>query len=155
MIFPPFWSAEETGSASYWRVSITDNNGSASFTGFGEFILAESIGGSGVQSEGTPSADGFAEGSSNLQRGNNGLTNDAWLWNFGDVGAHWYQIRFASNRTIVEFGFTSCTNTAIQPVNQMPKNFKLQKSTDGSSWVDVISPSAQTGWSAGETRRFS
>lgn len=125
----------EGSSRIYWRILELDNFGDATGIAIGDLQMRGSPGGASILTGGTASVSDLSAG------GTVALAYDgsfASLW-FADSGPtnQWFQYQFPSSVEVVEIAIGQGTSV-INPLTRMPKNGKLQKSSDGATWEDVF-----------------
>jgi hypothetical protein len=140
-------SGSPYGTHLYWRVRVTANNGSSRIA-IGELEFRADIGTSDQANGGTASADASFLG--NVPA--NAFANDAgtsfWV---GGGSTGWLAYQFPSPVAVQQI---QITHRADGFTTDAPKDFVIEYSDDGSSWVGVWSVTNQTGWSASEVRAF-
>jgi hypothetical protein len=128
-------------------VRVTANNGSSRIA-IGELEFRADIGTSDQANGGTASADASFLG--NVPA--NAFANDAgtsfWV---GGGSTGWLAYQFPSPVAVQQI---QITHRADGFTTDAPKDFVIEYSDDGSSWVGVWSVTNQTGWSASEVRAF-
>lgn len=128
-----------------WRVYVTAQVNSSSWTSIYELEMHETAGGADQCSGGTASADGYG-GSDVPARAFDNSTSTRWSRGSTAVPC-WIQYTFSSPKTIREVAMY------VQAVNDSPKNFQIQY-WNGSAWVTYWSVSNYTSWSANQWRTF-
>lgn len=134
-----------------YRLLVTANNGDT-YLGICEIELYESIGGAPVPSTGVW-ATASADDNTNLARyAFNGNPANNWRVTFAG-GPQWVQQYFPSSLVVPQYGVKNW-NTSTGAATRAPKDWKLQRSTDGVTWNDLHTVTGQTGWAQGELRKF-
>lgn len=140
----------------YWRILITQNDGSASFCGFTECELRGTVGGSDLTS--AASALACTLSSSDINSGNAAryaFSDDGNGWLSATASTSWirwdFQTQGIGQQNVVQIRIEGSHNAP----NASPRNFELQWSDDGSSWTTVMTVTGATGWTgAGDWRTF-
>ena len=133
----------------YYRWVFTANNGD-SRTSINELELYLAIGGATVHRN-AGDITGPEENNSTL-----GLKNA-----FDGTTASWRVVsasptvtkHFDEDIVVVQYGIANGTPTT-SAAGRAPKDWTLQRSTDGSSWTTVSTVAGETAWTAGELRKF-
>lgn len=139
-------------------IRITANNGST-YTSIQEIELASEIGGSDITqpypSNAYSQSDFYAPYGNNASKIiDNNLTdyvNSAWV-SAGSAADHWVAIDLKVQREIAE--------VKIYPQNyadgllRAPKNFKIQGSNDGVTFIDIAEYADVTNWVVGQPKVF-
>jgi hypothetical protein len=137
----------------FWRVLISDNNGSASFTSIAELELRASAGGADLTGSGIPlystqsttsgnssSAAGFDNSNATRWRTTNATMPSYLGYDFG-IPVDIRQVAITATATSGEL--TTC-----------PKDFTIQYSDDGAAWTTANTITAQTSWTVSQQRLF-
>ena len=140
---------------SYWQILISRaaNNTDNFYAALSEIQFRSSAGGSDLTS---PSLRGCVYGNSVFSTNYAYLAfddSDTTFWEsdirFNEpVPIRWH---FTGDVDIVEYALTS---DAAYFSTEAPRDWKLQYSGDGITWVDAHTVSAETGWSSKETRIY-
>lgn len=140
-----------------WRIRVSDNNGSATTT-FMEVELRAALAGA---DQTTPAVDATTRdriGGSVPNSGGHpvGAFDDSIAFTLAaaqvtNAMPNFLDYRFASPVSILQIAITS----RVDGFNdQAPKDFKLQRSSDGISFTDIATFSGSTGWTPGLVRTF-
>ena len=124
----------------YWRVYITANNG-GSRASFYEVELRGTAGGSNLCTGGTVNANDQWDPASQALDG-----NTATRWSSNGTPA-WWSYAFPSAVQITQIVITADSTDA-------PRDFQLQWSLNGSTWIAAASFTGQVGWALGTPRTF-
>jgi hypothetical protein len=145
----PIGSVKASSDASEWRVFITDNQGSGTFSSIAEVELRATIGGADQCTGGTPwaSSVNFTQGSVAGGFDNSNSTK----WQAVDATLpQWLAYAFTTAPNVTELALTApATN-----VGDTPTVFRLQYH-DSEQWQDKYSIVTPATWTAGEQRVFS
>lgn len=129
----------------YWRIYISANNGGTN-TSLNEIEFYDAILGKNIATGGTPSASSSVFGYA-PDAAFDGITYNGWSTTAMPV---WIKYDFGSAKTIGGFGF----HIGGSGGTEAPKDFELQWSDDNSTWTTYISKTNETGYTAGEFRRY-
>ena len=144
----------------WYRLFVIDNNGDASLIQLNEMQLRDTLGGADVTAVLTNvSTEAVASGQQVNSEAYRAFDSGgaASHWVVGAVTNQWLAYRFAvAPAPIVQIALT-CDGTSSAPA-RMPKNFKLQSSTNSTNgsdgtWTDLQSW-LSTGWTRPLTRTF-
>lgn len=143
-----------------WRVYITDNHGSASYTGLAELEMADAVAGANLCTGGTPISSS-SHGSYGEERAFNGLhTNPGdYGWITSGSGAtrlpSWIGYQFATAVQIREFRIWS-NEDGLTGGNDDPRDFVLQYYDDQlADWVSTdASYTNEPAWTNYEQRTY-
>lgn len=114
----------------YWRISISANNGNASYTGLSEVELRTTEGGTDVTSPSTVVTSGTLYSGS--YPGSNTVDNNTGTMWLGSVGANFLMYDLSSPTVISEIRMYPYS------VDSAPKDFVVQGSNDGVTFTDVV-----------------
>lgn len=135
----------------YWRLYVTALNSGGSQLYIFEVELRASVGGADLTNYGTtPVAESsfLDNGEGTVYLGAYTIDNylsDGWVTPTGAIPA-WVRYDLGTPKSVVEFAILPYPSAGY-----CPRDFKIQGSTDGSSWLDVKSftaVAAWTGWQA-------
>lgn len=131
---------------SYWRINITANNGSA-YNAITELQFRTTVGGTSVAVGGTALESSHYNGNvASLAFDGNTAT----FWNDNGFGMPQYLgYHFTSPVSICEIAITAWTNYDFAQ-----KNFTVDYSDDGSTWIVATTILNETGWGSNETRTY-
>lgn len=135
----------------YYRLLVTANNGD-SFLGVCEVELYASIGGAAIASPTVEGDHSGYDGSNPGRNAWNGNSANNWRVTFAG-GPQWVSQIFPSSLIVAQYGVRNW-NTSVGYGSRAPKDWKLQRSTDGITWSDLHTVTGETGWSQGELRKF-
>lgn len=122
----------------YWRISISANNGSATYTGLSEVELRTTVGGADITSPSTAVTSSTLYTSSYPSSNTvDNSTGTAWL---ATVGATWIMYDLVTPTVIAEIGMYPYTSA----LTSAPKDFVVQGSNDGTTFTDVVAFSGIT-----------
>lgn len=145
------------GMHAYWRVRVTANNGAVSASEIRRLQLRGSAGGADQAGGGTAISSGafstaylpaFAFGP------DNGVLADeknSWASTNGSPVNVWLGYRFASPIPVAEVALIAPKS---EPRTQMPRDFAIEFSDNGTTWTTARTYRGATGWSAGELRAY-
>jgi hypothetical protein len=151
----------DTGPHRYWRMFITDNNGSADWTSVNRLEMYSSAldGPARIDrcSGGTPiySSQGGSPGTELASCAFDDVNGLIWTTSPQITGRlnSYIGYDFGSPIAIDRFGVQARGLNATS-VLQTPKSFRFEYSDDNVSWTTLFTPSDQTGWLANEQRLF-
>lgn len=141
----------------HWRIYISANNGD-SYTAIQEVELRATIGGADITSPSgmTVTQSSFYAPSSN--NGSRAFDDDytdfsfrAWIDNAAGFPC-WVAIDLNTAASVAEVAMW-CQAYGGGPA-RAPKDFKVQGSSDGSTWTDVQTFTNATGWTSGTPMTF-
>lgn len=130
---------------SYWRIRVTKTQ-AVNYSSFGEIEMAATIGGADQCVGGTPS-DSAGAGAATVFDNN---TETAWWWY---DPPQWVAYQFATPVAVASVRITA-ENGNFAGVAASPKDFTVEYSDNGTSWVVAATVTGQTGWAAREVRTF-
>jgi hypothetical protein len=143
----------------YWRILVTDNVGSTEYVDADKFVGAARVGfrtaaGGADDNSGTGTADSFY--AAGYEPANCFDGNPATRWATSATALpHWVRRDYGAGneKSIVEVVWQS-ENSLLAAQTQVPKDFSVQYSDNGSSWTTLWSVTGQTAYTANETRVF-
>ncbi len=147
-------SSGAAGAARYWRVYFTANNGDS-------FLIVPAVSWKSSAGVAVPVYGAVAHSARNSpstppgQDGSrviDGLTNTFWAVGGGGVN-QWLRFDFLTSSRPGRLMITARID-ANAPA-QAAKDFKIESSSDASTWTTVSTVTGQTSWAQGETREFS
>ena len=141
---------QEPGEHRYWRLYITANSNGSSYTGAAEIeLLIEGVDqtGSGVASasaeqSGNPASAAVDDSASSFWGTYSQAVPQSWSYDFGS-GVY---------RDIDSISIRARPDSYYY---EAPRDFVVQYSDDGTTWIDKKSFAGETGWTSGEVRTFS
>jgi hypothetical protein len=145
----------------YYRLSVTSNNGDPSQVSLGELflygppnlvpIMSGNTTPSGVGVASSSDASSTAYMAFDNAYDNTSITTIAAVPTSG--APVWWQYQFNGPTEVVSLALWAPLDPTH--VNEMPQAFSLQGSIDGSTWATLTNAiSAETGWNAGERRAY-
>lgn len=138
--------------AVYWRLSISANDGDASFTSLGELEMYSGDSRLNRCTGGTATASTEESGHAATRAFNSSLVGGQyWATASGSATPSWLQYQFASPITIDRFMIRHIKTASL---TGMPKDFTLQYSNDGVSWATQHTVTGQTAWTRNAGRLF-
>lgn len=134
------------GTSSYWRLYVTAASPGSTFR-IADMQIRSAVGGADLTQPNGPArvSGALSNASSDLEVFDN---DTATRWTSPNANPHWVWYAFGKDIDIAQIAITVSSDGAG------PKDFKLQKSGDGSTWVDALTVTGQVGWGAFETRLF-
>ena len=128
----------------YYRLNITANNGDTSFTSVEDLYLCATAGGSQAATGGTPSASTEYSSSFDAAKAFDGIGTSQWFTASGSAVPSWlqYDLGAGNEVAVVEYTIAAYTGEA----GRAPKDWELQGSVDGSTWVTLDSQAGVTDW---------
>ena len=135
----------------YWRINITAVNGNLTSVSLANLELYTAIPGANIASGGTASASSVFAGIYVASLAFNSQLND--FWNSAAGAPQWlaYDFGAGNEKAIVSVGLHGRDGPAA---DQMPKDFDVQYSDNGSTWTTEWSVTNQTSWIPGQFRKF-
>lgn len=140
----------------YWRIYVTANQGGGAYTALGELELRATVGGADQCGAGTGGAQGTATADSEYSaayRAINAfsdLTTDTWA---SQPGAdHWLRYQAPTPISVAQVAMTS--HSSYSDGAEMPKDFLIQSSDNGSSWTTEKTVTNAV-WTSGQTKLYS
>lgn len=151
----PWPDGSSVGPFRYFRIYISDNNGSA-YVSIEELDVYEGVTdvADGI-TEGNTAASSTDSGSSRSNAFDGNYTNGTAVWaNNGDGVPAWLSFDTGASRSPTSYAIT-CQNHGVGP-DRAPQDFTFQGSNDGLTgpWTDIDTRTGETAWSPGETRTF-
>jgi hypothetical protein len=146
LVFPTYPAANDTAYPAY-RINVSALNGST-YTSLAEFEMFNRLGtpitsvGNGTGSASTVYGTGYE-----ADKAFDGIMTNQWA--SGSGLPSWLGYQFTSPKSVFEYKLTSSTT-----LNEAPKAFTIQTTSDGIAWDDRWCVYNQTGWVANETRFF-
>lgn len=128
-------AAGDSASRIYWRILELDNYGDATGITVGDIAMRSAPGGANILTGGTASASKISAGGS-VGSAYDGSFANFWFADSAPTN-QWFQYQFPSAIEVVEIALGQGTSV-VNPFTRMPKNGKLQKSSDGATWEDVF-----------------
>lgn len=131
----------------YWRVNVTLNNG-GTFVTVHEAEFRATTGGADLTTPATPVTASSSHSTTPVSNViDNNLTSS---WSTNSLNTGWFRVDLGSAQALAQVtlrgpdsGFT----------NRGPRDFAIEGSSDGATWVAVRTFSAVT-WAASETKAF-
>lgn len=140
----------------YLRIYISANNGDADLTGIQEIELASTAGGADVtvpaMSTAHSSAYGGYESPKLIDNDFTNISSGCWMTGLGVPFPHWVSVNLGSQQNMAEIRMWGQAATGGLP--RSPKDFKIQGSNDGTTWVDIKTFTNVTGWAVGVPKTF-
>jgi len=126
----PVPTVNGTNGYAYWRLTVlTCAAGNDGYTQIEDLIFATSVGGSTIATGGTATASG----STGSETPDKAFAGTGGYWTSANMGAGvagaWIQYQFASPVVPTYFKLQGVQD------NRIPETFKIEASTDGSTWV--------------------
>lgn len=150
-----------TVAARYWRLYIDQTNAhDNTFAEVGYFEMMSTIGGSTIATGGTPSASSQGGSGTNGTAAGafTGATTDRWYSANGQAEPSWLAYDFGASVIIRQIGirYPYSPPSGGDAGRNAPALFRMQYSTDGSSWFDAASFDirANPNFAFGERRTF-
>lgn len=142
---------------SYWRITVTDNNG-GQYVGIDqiEFLLSDTdqtVPENVLENVITASSQENVSNSPD-NAFNNLAVVDQWTSDTVVQGNINEWIQYQSLTAIGATAVSIRSNTVDDHSTNMPKDFIVQKSNNGTDWVTVRTVAGSSGWSIGEKRTF-
>lgn len=143
--------AYATGGARYWRILVSDTNGTSACSAT-KIEMRETASGADVTGSGTASASSENSGTFAASKAFDGNAGTFWV-SAGVLPHYWIAYDFGSgnNKTITEIVWQSRTDGFS---GEAPNTFAVQQSSDGSTWLTTWLVKGSASWSTGETRTF-
>ena len=137
--------------AQYWRINVTALNGGDPTGAISDMTFKDSGGSAISVAGGTASASSSAGGNAPANAFDGDANND---WAFTTGVSQWVKMAFSG--TVTPYSLDMQGVNASYPAQSVnaPSAFDIQYSLDDISWFTIVSPSGQTGWTAGEVRNF-
>tara|TARA_A100000171_G_scaffold53079_1_gene76351 strand:- start:29228 stop:33025 length:3798 start_codon:yes stop_codon:yes gene_type:complete len=137
----------------YWRLLILDNNGNTSDIGVGEFELRETASGASaaVGAGGTASASGGADADEAFDGSQ--VSGNGWSMTNSDAWPQWLQYQFSSEQEVAEYGVGSWI-TSGSVATKSARDYILQASRDGVTWVNLDYQELQSSWTFGDLKTY-
>lgn len=132
----------------YWRINVTANDGDPRYLAIAEMEMRATVGGADQCVGGVANASSITSGfEADKAFDNNSETR--WSPPPGTTTG-WLSYQFTTPVEVVEYTIQA------HPVegDRSPRNWTLEYSDDGSTWVAVDSRDGVTGWTNGEIRTF-
>lgn len=149
------------GAHRYWRLFVTQNDGSTIYTGLTELEFFDALGVNRSAVSGRSAVSASSELNSGNERqfafdGN--LVNSGWLSDASGTLPQWIRLDVQnaaapSPRTAYEVKTLRIYGSWNVP-DASPRDFQLQWSDDDIAWTTALSVTGQTGWTANEMREF-
>lgn len=134
-----------------WRILIAESvNGS--YVTVAELSVRATIGGANQCAGGTPIASDSYDPSWNELMAFDGSNSTQWAKDTRYVAESWLGYYFAAPVECLQIAITADNGSFAGHAE--PKDFSIQYSADGVTWVTSWSVTGSIGWSYGETRVF-
>lgn len=136
-----------------WRIYISANNGSSSFTGLIEVEMSDEPSGSNIATGGTASASSQLNGYE-ASKAFNGIKTggDGWTTSTNQESPCWIAYTFSEPVNIREVRLYALKDSTAG-ADAQPRDFTIEYH-DGSEWVSVNEYTGETGWSQYEERVY-
>lgn len=141
----------------YWRIFIVANNGEVTFTA-AVGIRFFAIDGSLISTTGT-TITGSSQNAADFAAANafkpwSSDSSGYWSSLAGSVSNQWLKVDFGAGNEKAVYGFTM---TGVRDPTRVPKDFRLEYSSDNINWTTALTALNQSGWALGgtDTRTYS
>lgn len=138
----------------YWRVRITENNGSTTNTAVAELEMFDVLAGTNLCTGGTPLYS-TQDATFTAAKAFDGIKNadQGWATSSGNLYGAYIGYDFGSGVTkdIIQIAITARQAAGL---TQMPKTFIVEYSDDNAAWFPLNVISGQTSWTSNQTRTF-
>lgn len=139
----------------YWRLSVTAIDGGTTFIAMPELEFRETLGGANSAVGGTPIASSVFTSSYSSTNAFDGNNETFWYSDSGDLNG-WIGYQFASPVEIKEvvigsFGPSNGTSTTL---SRLPRDFSVEFSDDGVTWVRAQDIIGEGDWQVDEVRSW-
>lgn len=132
----------------YWRLNVTANNGDITFLAIAEIEMRAILGGADQCSGGVASASS-ADATSPASNAFDNDTTTRWSTVTSTLTG-WIRYQFASPVDVVQYTIRAHPTAPTRS----PKNWTLEWSDDGTTWVVVDTHTDVDAWANGEVRVF-
>ena len=141
------------GAHAYWRINVTAATSAGNYCTIADIQMRASAGGANQCSGGTASADSFYSAGYDASKAFDGVATTNWT-STGAVYPHWIQYAFSSPVSVAEVAIQVASGT-YGTVNESPKDFTIEYSDNGASWLVAKTIIAGTFWAFSEQRLYS
>ena len=133
---------------SYWRLNVSANAGDTSFLAIAEIEMRATVGGADQCTGGTPTASA-SDGSSPPSNAFDNNATTRWSTPSSTLTG-WIGYQFASPVDVAQYTIQAHPTTPARS----PKDWALEYSDDGSTWVAVETRQDVSSWTNGEVKSY-
>jgi F5/8 type C domain len=133
----------------YWRLNVSANCGDSTYLQIAEIELRASVGGADECSGGTATASTSYSGSFTADKAYDNSSATSWATSTNNTTG-WIAYQFASPVDILEYTIQVLSGD----LTRAPKDFALEWSDDGVTWISADWRLNVTPWTSSETKTF-